>query len=1139
MKTILTSVLTGLMSVGMTQAAITIGPGPAIGTDKYGVTWYQEFQDWSHTDVKALDHNNDQYKFNNAHDTARDIIAVYAREEGENYYFRVDFFDLLLGSETSELDVYVAIDCAPGGQVWFPDFTDTQTSHPWEICIAVYNASAATIYDSNFNNVTAGNWLGSYWRADLDSVEFGIKKSLLIARGWTPGTPINIQVFTTRDGTNGGPGEIAGSDLVDYTGTLTRDTGGGTGFLNGAVNTTSTVNRAKYAAIAHANQSIATRTGTQNHIFSIQGSLRPGFIRTIDTHEMLGVPLNMHLSGSLISSLLWARQNPAETGPAGYPHRDGPTFLNRLKNFIDSGVGSLIGGVYSEHIMPYFEGEVNRASIRAFNDLAYSFFGLTTNDMKVMHTPERVFHSNTNWFRANPAGPLKGKPFEDILAGGYVATYLDEVTHLHWWFYPNEQSNPGWDDNNWGRWAGGGGNDEEPYHHKIHKINGVLVFMINDREDQSKFGNDDGGMLHDTRYTLLQKALSPDYAQITIVFDDWEAYAGNSFGQGANNNADQWHRTIRWAANHQWIHIVNLKDVVTWAQSDPNWVIDHGYVYDKTTQTYEWLKKATQHSYDHWYYGYTGNGVVEQDFFNRVPPTAPSGYTIPGTKKYGDMNAPGTLIRDSWDKVAAMPNGLLKRLAEWTYSCMIYETAWHDENPPSWWCTPGNPCHNWFDAYQSRNYQVTFNRPETGSYEDADSYDPVSGWALRLHGHIRKVGIHADAAQWVEAIKNGTQGPETIVESKDVDDDLWNEYILRNNRVYLCFKRWGGRLIYAFVYDPAIQDAYQVIGVPAANPSEEHDGEGADNNRCSAFKDRYASVGPNNYRYVDDDYALTPPVQGSNYWEFVSQDGQVRKRIILPAGRDAVQAKYTIGASAGTLYIRHGLGPNQMDLLLHGDANLVVDSGPLFYGLRNTNGGAAYAVNGANSARTAGQLPNAGYQNRELPLIEQVEQYNTAPTASIWLAFSLASAQDIDGDGLPNTLEQSLGSDYENPDSDGDGMSDGFEYAYFGHPTNADPNADPDGDGQTNLQEYLAGTHPLNADSVLKIVSIVRQPSGDVQVTSTSQPGRRYVLQATTNLQTTAFASISTTNLASGATITFVDPAPAVPHKHYRVKWIP
>ena len=1128
-------------------AAITIGAGPVIGTDKRGVTWYQEFQDWTAADCKALNQNNNQYKFNDANDTSRDIIAVYAREEGDNYYFRVDFFDLLLGAENNDVDVYVAIDCATGGQEWFPDFTDSRTSHPYEICIKLYNASFAAISDNNFADVTAGNWLGSYWRADLDSVEFGIKKSLLQSKGWTPGTPFNMQVFTCRDGTNGGAGEIPGSDLVDATGVITRDVGGGyagTGFLSGAVWTGNSVNRAKYAAIAHANQSIATRSGTSDHIFRDLGALKPGFIRTIDTHEMLGAPLNMHLSGSLMSSLLWAR--------SADPNRDGPTFMNRLKTFVQSGKGSIIGGVYSEHIMPYFEGEVNRASIRAFNDLAQSYFGLSTNDMKVMHTPERVFHSNTNWFKADPSQPLKGKPFEDILAGGYAATYLDEVSHLHWWFYPNETT-PGffypgftdatWDANNWGYWAGGQGNDEARYHHKAHKINGVLTFIINDREDQSKFGNDDGGMLKDTRYTLLQKALSTDYAQITIVFDDWEAYAGNSFGQGANNNADQWHNTIRWAANHQWIDIVNLKDATTWAQADPNWVVDHGYVYDKPMQTYEWLKHASEQSYDNWYFGHTGNGVVEENFSTRVPGTAPSGFSIVGTKAYGDMNTPGTLLRDSWDKIAAMPAGKLKTLAEWSYSSMIFETAWHDENTPSWWPPVDKPWLNWFDAYKSKNYQVTFQRPEADSYDDANSNDPTSGWALRLHGHVRTMGIHADAANWVYGIKNGFIGPYTMVEQKDVDDDLWNEYILRNNKVYLCFERWGGRLVYAFVYDPAIQDAHQVIGVPAANPAEEHDGEGADNNRCSGFKDRYATAASPNTKYVDDDYAITTPVQGSNYWEFVSQDGQVRKRIVLPSGRDAVQGQYTIGAGAGTVYIRHGFGPNQLDLLKNGDANLTISSDPLYYGLINSQGGAVFCVNGAGAARSAtsdtGSLPNAGYQNRELPLTQQVEQYNTAGTASLWLAFSLASAQDVDGDGLSNAQEQSLGSNYENPDTDGDGMSDGFEYQYWNSPTAGVAGNDDDGDGMTNVQEAQAGTAPNDAGSVFKILSVAPDSPSTMVITWTSVPGKRYQVYFRDDLHTGSWQLVVPDSiLATGSTSSYTT-GTGMPRSYYRVAVIP
>ena len=100
------------------------------------------------------------------------------------------------------------------------------------------------------------------------------------------------------------------------------------------------------------------------------------------------------------------------------------------------------------------------------------------------------------------------------------------------------------------------------------------------------------------------KARHADSSQLTLVFDDWEAFAGNSFASSEpNNNADQWHNTLRWAANHPWIELVNLKDVLDWATNDSSWVIDQGYVYDKSMQTYEWLKHAAEHNYDHWYYG--------------------------------------------------------------------------------------------------------------------------------------------------------------------------------------------------------------------------------------------------------------------------------------------------------------------------------------------------------------------------------------------------------------------------------------------------------------------------------------------------------------------------------------------------------
>jgi hypothetical protein len=163
--------------------AITIGQGPAIGTDKRGTTWYQEFQDWTSNDVRAVSANDNEYKFNNQYDPSRDIIAFYSHDGGadSNYYFRVDFFDLLTGAENGNLDVYVLIDCAAGGASALPDSVVGTTDHPWEIAVKVYDSVNKGVATPT-TNITGSAWVGSYWNASLDSVEFGIKRQALLRR---------------------------------------------------------------------------------------------------------------------------------------------------------------------------------------------------------------------------------------------------------------------------------------------------------------------------------------------------------------------------------------------------------------------------------------------------------------------------------------------------------------------------------------------------------------------------------------------------------------------------------------------------------------------------------------------------------------------------------------------------------------------------------------------------------------------------------------------------------------------------------------------------------------------------------------------------------------------------------------------
>lgn len=60
--------------------------------------------------------------------------------------------------------------------------------------------------------------------------------------------------------------------------------------------------------------------------------------------------------------------------------------------------------------------------------------------------------------------------------------------------------------------------------------------------------------------------------------------------------------------------------------------------------------------------------------------------------------------------------------------------------------------------------------------------------------------------------------------------------------------------------------------------------------------------------------------------------------------------------------------------------------------------------------------------------------------------------------------------DPANPDTDGDGMADGWEVQYGLDPLDpADAAEDPDGDGFTNLEEYQNGTDPFQFDLPYRI----------------------------------------------------------------------
>ena len=327
------------------EGSIVIGPGALLGTIA-GVDHYQEFTDWSSTDLIALDeYNNDAqnsavdiYRRWDGFDTSRDMLAFYAHDGGsvddggdDNFYFRVDFHDLQAYAEEDYLNVYVVIDLnsPDSGEFCLPDEVDTGTKMRWEVVVAAYGWNHGTVFvDLDPANNTISQWQNladfgvvsrdqnsadgfgeAYFSSQLDSCEFSIARKALLDAGWNGNwSNLNYQVFTVKDNTcnscfDGAPGsgDIGGrSDLTD---SITddwicsdywrdQDYIAQNGYLSSWVglsdgDSNDREKSAKLAMLIHGNQQILPGSVIQNLINTGEGA---GYYRPIGVHDVYREP---------------------------------------------------------------------------------------------------------------------------------------------------------------------------------------------------------------------------------------------------------------------------------------------------------------------------------------------------------------------------------------------------------------------------------------------------------------------------------------------------------------------------------------------------------------------------------------------------------------------------------------------------------------------------------------------------------------------------------------------------------------------------------------------------------------------------------------------------------------------------------
>jgi starch synthase len=165
------------------------------------------------------------------------------------------------------------------------------------------------------------------------------------------------------------------------------------------------VRRTVCIALAHhANQYIITN-GYQNReglddLVGTSGS-NNGYLKILGLHKTYRIPLNLHLSGTLLEALLWQR----------------PDFFAALHELELEGLLELIGSSYGQNIMRFFTHEHNLKQLNEELQLYRNHLKIAPPEIRVFWSPERVWDTEK-------LAPVLTDP--ELLNGGYQHVLIDD-----------------------------------------------------------------------------------------------------------------------------------------------------------------------------------------------------------------------------------------------------------------------------------------------------------------------------------------------------------------------------------------------------------------------------------------------------------------------------------------------------------------------------------------------------------------------------------------------------------------------------------------------------------------------------------------------------------------------------------------
>jgi starch synthase len=158
------------------------------------------------------------------------------------------------------------------------------------------------------------------------------------------------------------------------------------------------------ALVHHANQYIITN-GYQNRegLDELVGTFgsNNGYLKILELHKTYRIPMNLHLSGTLLEALLWQC----------------PNFFAALQELVLEGLVELIGSSYGQNIMRFFTHEHNLKQLNEELQLYRNHLKITPQEVRVFWSPERV------WDTAKLA-PVLTDP--ELLNDGYQRVLIDD-----------------------------------------------------------------------------------------------------------------------------------------------------------------------------------------------------------------------------------------------------------------------------------------------------------------------------------------------------------------------------------------------------------------------------------------------------------------------------------------------------------------------------------------------------------------------------------------------------------------------------------------------------------------------------------------------------------------------------------------